>query len=380
MADSTGFTPSELDRIEDALEDLEANGLPPDAPAHLSARLADYRSILQMSRRVLPMQEVPAGLLDVVLTEARGEGGSMATQENAVTADGMENIYEHGRGRASAGFWSRVRRTLIVPALALAGSAALVLWVLAPEVGDVGMTQHEGELVVDARNEAPGAAEAPAAPPALEESAPRARAASSPSPPAPEVKLDRKVALNQPAASVGGEPGRAEPTSTLRPNEKARPTGRSAGGTKGASTKSPSKDAWGGGGVAGSGSTQIPQSDAPTPTPAAVTWNQVADADSKRRAGKCGLARIVYRKAIKTADNRVAARGHAGIGLCAERQGDDGTASFARARKLNPRIERFIADERRRAYRPGSKSSRKKTPKAKPAAAADAQENASDPY
>ena len=57
-------------------------------------------------------------------------------------------------------------------------------------------------------------------------------------------------------------------------------------------------------------------------------------------------------------------------------KGGDGSASFARARKLDAAMQAFIEDERRRAYRPGAKASKKK---ARPPAA-DAAEDAADSY
>ncbi len=117
-----GLRPDELDLLEDALEDLELeDGLDRWTEAELGPRvrerLVDYRSILAASREALPFEDVPRGVLDGVLEQAR----QAAVVAPTTVSGGSES------------WWSRLRRGFMVPALALAGTAVLVLWVFDPD-------------------------------------------------------------------------------------------------------------------------------------------------------------------------------------------------------------------------------------------------------
>jgi hypothetical protein len=101
-----------------------------------------------------------------------------------------------------------------------------------------------------------------------------------------------------------------------------------------------------------------------------VDWTELADADSLRRKNRCTPAIKIYRRATDTADQALAARGYAGLGLCAERRGQDPAGHYARARKRDPNIDSFIQAEKARAYRGGGQVSKKRkaAPKADVAA------------
>ena len=81
-------------------------------------------------------------------------------------------------------------------------------------------------------------------------------------------------------------------------------------------------------------------------TAPALDWNTLADADRARRTGRCARARALYRALTDAGDRRLAARAHAGLGLCALARGRSGEAHFARARALDPGVAAFIDAER----------------------------------
>ena len=116
MAEAPQFSPEELDRLEDALESIEGMELDlieDESPA-VRERLVDYRAILIASRDALPMQDVPEGALDRVLSIAADPG-----QDELAAALPSDE--------PQPSWWTRFRRTLLIPTLAVAGSAALIL-------------------------------------------------------------------------------------------------------------------------------------------------------------------------------------------------------------------------------------------------------------
>ncbi|MCA9681914.1 MAG: hypothetical protein KC457_06940 [Myxococcales bacterium] len=121
MAD---FEPRELDLLEDALEDLEHFEDLEDlelSPA-LTERLGEYRDVLALCRQSFPLEEPSDAVLVDVLAEAR------EVSRRPVLRDGGATVELVGWRRV----WERWRGTLI-PGLALAGTAAVVLWVLDPD-------------------------------------------------------------------------------------------------------------------------------------------------------------------------------------------------------------------------------------------------------
>ena len=113
------FSPSELDQIEDLLEDLEVGtGLEDEnlSPA-ARERLDEYRDILALSRDALPLEEPDPNLLAGVIAEARQSAFNAKT-----TAAGVVSIARDGqRDESDAAGPSWFRRWL--PAMALAASA-----------------------------------------------------------------------------------------------------------------------------------------------------------------------------------------------------------------------------------------------------------------
>ena len=153
MSSRLDLTPADLDRLEDALEDLELSSAQGDASDDpVAQRLSEYREILRIGREAMPLEDVPAGLLDGVLTEAR---------QAAAAAPAA--------AKAAPSFWARWRLGVWVPAVAFAGSAALLLVVLvpkdeAPATGTVAQAERSKEAKAEAKADAkagaaPGAAD-----------------------------------------------------------------------------------------------------------------------------------------------------------------------------------------------------------------------------
>jgi hypothetical protein len=342
MSSRLDLSPTDLDRLEDALEDLELaslDDLPDDDP--VAQRLSEYRELLLLGRDALPLEDVPAGLLDGVIAEAR--------QAAAATP------------AAAPSFWSRWRLGVWVPALAFAGSAALLLVVLVPE------QSPEAEEAKVAQSE-----------PAEPEDASRADAKAAPA-------ADGRLAFAEPAREQGegfleGEAYRGvaigelapapapveeqaaadedepEPVAEPPARRKAVATG-SSGAAAGAKPKPASKaSAVPGGSSKGKtepwpdplgGAQTGDKKDAPEKKTDAGLWSEIERADADRRGGSCGLAKMRYDKLRKADDARVRARALAGAGLCAAASDDMSTAKklFAQARAADPGVSSFIDRE-----------------------------------
>ena len=150
--------PGELDLLEDALEELELDGAlerwtAQELEPRVSGRLLDYRNVLAAAREALPLEDVPGGVLDDVLAQARQAAAAPAAAVAAV----------------SEPWWTRLRRSFMVPALALAGTAALVLWVFDPKdqanIGQAPAAERASAVRAEAgeskREQAPATAAAP---------------------------------------------------------------------------------------------------------------------------------------------------------------------------------------------------------------------------
>jgi hypothetical protein len=85
------------------------------------------------------------------------------------------------------------------------------------------------------------------------------------------------------------------------------------------------------------------------PKDVADGWATISAADKLRHANNCGSARGSYNGAVKHADAKVRARALAGLGLCALASGEEKTAEayFTKARKADPGISGFINHERK---------------------------------
>jgi hypothetical protein len=308
MVDPAELTPAELDHIEDVLEDLDGlEGVFEDASPLVQRRLASYREILRMSRVALPMQEVPAGVLDGVLEHAR---------QSADTT-----MLEAPDEAPRPSWWERWRTTLLIPGVAVATAALVVVVINGSLVGNAPEQTHL------ARSEA------------VEAKVDKAEADSAVSAIVPEEEKSEVP----PAEAAGAMALEAAPML----EEKA------------------------------------PVSAKPEPEPAAVgradgagspRWDIVARGDRARRDGDCKRASAEYAMALTDEDAHVRARAYAGLGLCDAVEGRYKEASdrYQRAKELDPQMESFIDDQRPAgAAGGGGKATRAKraAPRAAPPAA-----------
>jgi hypothetical protein len=359
------FGPAQLDALEDALEDLEV-GVPPEAGVaggpEVAQRLEEYREILQWTRDAMPLTEVTPGLLDGVLAEARSVAPTV----------------EPGREvqATATSWWKKLRGVFLLPALAVAGSAALVLLLVRPAAE----TEHESTFAASA--------DEPGSPPAVDNARSRTAAAESPADGKPAGMLENGLAdasvdeelsrgrLRLPddgAASQRGEAAQ-EPAVELEeaeeaPKQPAAPAPeppappKPSPARKGrASERVPYDDDVGGAKSKSGGAGGPPGAPSGSSPPAAKNeeqkretgkdaddpWGAMAAADKLRRAGNCASARSRYKALVGSSDRRVRARALAGLGLCEAAAGNDGAANdfFGKAKKADPDIAGFIAHER----------------------------------
>lgn len=324
MAD---FTPRQLDALEDALEglalgsdpELEMAGL--ELEPELAERLAEYQQVLALTRDAFPLDEVPEGLLDDVLAEAR----EVARSTPAPTPEPRESW------RST---WERWRSSLI-PIASLAGAAALVLWLAKP-----GAEHDELARVDDAATHQPT----------------REHESSMPSDAAP-----READSAEPAAGASEAMPVEPPTQPATPDTslgQAKPT---------AATKSKSTS----GSTAGAGAGAAKPSVAPEPTAGVEppepldkddAWTELERADAARHKGDCDRARKLYAGILAaSSQSTVIGRAKAGIGLCLEQDGKQSQADtwFDDARSSNPSIDAWIRSQRDEQPMPGEKKKAK---------------------
>lgn len=364
------FSPEELDRLEDALERWTSAGfdnvndvndvndvntigdrspVPEDSSLapHLRARLEDYRSLLAMTRDELPMEDVPDALLASVLAEAHA---SAQPRTRPVTRRELVP--------AGPGLWERLRRSMLLPGFALAGSAALLLWVVQPSgdttLGDDAALQGRGDDVTaqaPARLSRPSqAAPAPAAAqaPRLAEArlAEPERDAGDDNPPAPAALAK---APGGPSSAAGGAsqsapaPADALGEAELKDLSKA--------------DRAPTKKSKKASGPAEAIDLVDPIEIYPglddVPMAEGVDKEALRDtldkADAARRKGGCTEAMSLYLEAMSMSGaNSERAQARAGYGLCLSTQGKDDRADkyFDAARELSPSIDAWIKRER----------------------------------
>lgn len=345
------FSSDELDRLEDALERWTAADVEPVPEDSLLAprlreRLEDYRSLLEMTRAELPMEDVPDGLLADVLAEARQNPAGIAA------------THKPSRPLAAAGpgFWERLRRSMLLPGFALAGSAALLLWMVQP-----GEDMAPSTL---ARNDAPKS-EARLAP----EAGPAPAAAQEPEMDAiggiAEEKADREMAAPGAAAGAAAAPPPAAPADKVADalaDPAAVPKDMSPErGDRKATTKSKKAEA----------AAPIESYPGLDDAPAAegdkeALRDTLEQADGARRKGNCGEAMTLYLAGMgMSGASSEQAQARAGYGLCLMQQGKDDAADkyFEAARKLSSGIESWI--KRERGDGPAKKSPAKPSAKAK---------------
>ncbi|HEY0133191.1 MAG TPA: hypothetical protein VGB85_03900 [Nannocystis sp.] len=363
------FSPEELDRLEDALErwtsaDLDplskdlSTGLssgPEDSSLapHLRARLEDYRSLLAMTRDELPMEDVPDGLLASVLAEAHA---SAQPRTRPVTRREL--------APAGPGLWERLRRSMLLPGFALAGSAALLLWVVQPSsdatLGDdevllerTAQTPAQLSRPLDA-SPAPAAAEAPR----LEQN----RLAA----PELDAAADDKADAQAPAEAAGGSPATAPADAPGSPDSLdplAEAELKDLAKSDRVPTKKTSKKVLAEPIETYPGLDDVPMAEG---VDKEALRDTIDKADGARRKGGCTEAMSLYLEAMHMSGaNSERARARAGYGLCLSSQGRDDTADkyFDAARALSPAIDAWI--KRERGDGPSRKAPAKPSAKAK---------------
>lgn len=352
MSSRIDLTPADLDRLEDALEDLELESVPSELAADdpVAQRFSEYRELVLLAREAMPLEDVPAGLLDGVIAEAH-----QAAAAAPVAA------------AASPSFWSRWRLGTWVPALAFAGSAALLLVMLVPRGSEpagaeVAAAPHgagsKESSKADAKADASAADRQLAfAEPARQEEgsfgereqragglAIGERAPDAAPPPLAEPSAaaeaptdDEAKATEDPLRRKSGTGGKDSPTSEPKPAPKAP---ASAGGSKGKSEPRPDP-------LGGVDTGNRDQGEDQKKADASDLRSEIARADADRRGGSCGLAKMRYDKLRKADDAHVRARALAGAGLCAAASDDMTTAKklFAQARAADPDVSSFIDGE-----------------------------------
>jgi hypothetical protein len=368
------LTPAQLDRIEDALERLELDGVDSvmadgESDADVEATLSAYRSILELSREAMPPVDVPAGLLDDVLREART---AAAVPSSATTR--------------SVPWYRRVRWNLWGPGLAFAGSAALLLVLVRPaadEASSEGAVAQgptppaEEDMDADAAGRADRSSDARLADatlPQRSEAGEPARGAgvlgeeqaADGLAEAADEDAEEEIAADPSASSTVDAKPRARKgvsgTRSERDDEKLPSGGLGAGGSVPGGSSMPStapelKKSKSGGAKAPPPAPKkepAPTAPAPAQKPAdnskdvSDAWSSVLAGDAKRRAGNCTGARASYNAAVD-GDAKTRARALAGLGLCALAKGDEKTAAayFSKARKADGSVGSFIEAERR---------------------------------
>ena len=327
--------PDELDRLEDALEGLEELEDLHDPSEAVSNRLADFQLILQASREALPLEDVRPGILDGVLSEARMSATDIITPTP--------------ESPVAPSFWARLRGAWLIPGLAVAGSAALVLILVSPMAADSPQPEKAGAVAVNddasqVRAEVPAAHEQGAA--EAEESVPPV--ANQPSP----GDANYGAALAPPAEPPATAPAPAKRSGA---GKRVAPTTPSPEPARDLSPATP------GAALDAAGSED-------KATVSAKGWNAIEEGDSAREGGDCFSARNHYARALDDGNDSVRARAYVGLGLCKRNDGNSAAADeyFDKARELDEDAVKF-ADTRAedepskpRARRPKKKASRKR--------------------
>lgn len=311
MADpGTSLSPDELDRLEDALErwtDPAFEPGPEDSllDGSLRERLAGYREVLATTREALPLEDVGDDVLAGVLAEAH-----RAAPTRRAASQGP-------------GLWERLRRSLLLPGVALAGSAALLLWLVQPSPEmSLSAAQDDAPAAREEARLAPEAGPAPAAP-----LAPEPEAQDKDAMPAPSAGSAK-------AEAPADMPGSAGPKDMddVKVDRKAKPV-------------APSRKA---------------ESSAPLPLPGLDETAPLEEADKEelrdtleradqsRRSGDCDAAMSDYLVAMNmggAATERSQAR--AGYAMCLQQRGEEAKAAkyIEMARKLWPGVDGWMSRE-----------------------------------
>ncbi len=322
--------PDELDRLEDALEGLEALDDLRDPSEAVSTRLADFQFILQASREALPLVEVRPGILDGVLSEAR-----MSATDRLTPA---------AEPPPANSFWSRVRKAWLVPSLAVAGSAALVLILVKPLAGGSPQLESTGAV---ASKQGP--------------SPTQGQAAQSPAPTSDLANGSDSLSKTEAVAGQGSADGAPAPPAAapetragvLEENEAQRDARQAAEPEVVSELDAdPAPD-----------DAEAKNNELAGPT---AGWNAIELGDSAREGGDCFTARNHYARALDDGNDSVRARAYVGMGLCKRSDGSTAAAEeyFDKARELDEDAVKFA--DTRTEDEPAKPSSRK--PAKKPSA------------
>ncbi len=339
MAEPAEFRPDELDRIEDALESLELADTVTDASPHVAARLREYQQLLVASRDALPLQEVPAGLLDGVLAEARRAAPALSP----TPAPAPEPTA-----------WQRFRRSFLVPITALAGTAALVLFIARPDPDHEEIAKAES---APASADASVSQKASGAPQSAAPAAPEPEPAAEPEEAPADERAIEQAELEE--ALPSPDPAATTPTQAPARAPAMDPIGNAEGGD-GAFDRQQKQDA------------------KPVEPLIPPGWDLIDRADAARKRGDCRSARLDYDIATEDDDAAVRARAYMGMGLCdsAAGNGDAAEENFAKARDEDGAVAPLIDDETNKPYRPAAKKSNRS--KSKPKARSSFDKN--DPF
>ena len=339
MAEPGSLRPEQLDAIEDALESLEHEGVPASAAddSDVARRLEDYREVLVLSRAIMVQEEVPAGLLDGVLAQAR----------QSAEAPPLEAPPE---AQPRISWWARLRRVALLPGMALAGTAALVLWIVGPDSAErtePRAPQSEAESAAapaEGTSRAQGVKSPPPPPVEASNDAPEADPASA-ADPRPEADVsqeersdvshgvERKPRGNSVDRRRTAEPRRDRKKSGASRGAGEMPASGRSKGAKGAGPKAPLE---------------------PAPTPSTTPVDADSDvldlrrADRLRTSGACDEAKPLYRKVSRSADDGAAARALTGLGLCelADGRSSQAESLFEWARSRDATVSKVIESER----------------------------------
>ncbi len=325
------FTSAELDLLEDALDDP---ALVIDAPSKVRGRLESFRELLTLAEGALPAIEVPEGLLDSVLAEARS---SPAVDLSPAAA----NV-----AASDVGLWQRLRRSLLLPGVALAATAALLVIVLKPDGSDLSdlsegaSSKSMPAAMAAGRDEAlapqsAAVSDAEAGPMVVPAAAPSVEHMEDPALAPEDFDEEVSVAAEELSPKSYDELKR-------RPAKNKKAAKRASGGASvPADYVEPAKS------DANFGDMNVDAEDKD------ALRGLLQGADSDRRRGRCAAAIKAYSQLMGVKGNEEA-RALMGLGLCAEAAGDVAGAEgyFRRAKSINPALDPLIEAERAKMTSP----------------------------